>query len=111
MHMTLKDIRCIHQTPIWNVNAAMTIKCVQETCHTVADQVRDTIQGYQMWSVVAPDQMNNGLYALAISLQEQQMTIELLTVVTAFVDSMIYGSKRRYEEFQYVWRLFIQSED
>jgi hypothetical protein len=64
-----------------------------------------------MWSVVAPDQMNNGLYALAISLQEQQMTIELLTVVTAFVDSMIYGSKRRYEEFQYVWRLFIQSED
>jgi hypothetical protein len=110
MQKALNDIKCIDGTPIWHDNAATTIKCVQEACHKVAAQVRDTIQGHQMWSVVAPDQMYDGLYALAISLQEQQMTLELLTVVVAFVNSMLHGPGRQYRNLQYVERFLYTCE-
>jgi hypothetical protein len=91
MHNALKDLPFILDTPVWHMNATMTVKRVQEAVQKVAYQVQDVIRRSQIWTVVAPDYVNDRLHSLAISLQEQRMTLELLTVIMAFVDSELHG--------------------
>jgi hypothetical protein len=91
MYSALKDLQFVLDSPVCHGNVTKTIKCVQEVCHKVADQVRDIVQGSNIWSVVASDDINDRLHALAISLQEQQMTLELLTIVMASVDPNLDG--------------------
>ncbi|KAG9516855.1 hypothetical protein KCV07_g6567, partial [Aureobasidium melanogenum] len=43
----------------------------------------------QIWKVIAPDHINDKLHALVITLQEQQMVLELLILVMAFFDAGI----------------------
>jgi hypothetical protein len=108
MHDALKDLQFILDTRIWHDNATTTVKHVQEAIQKVAYQVRDVIRKKQIWTVITPDWMNDRLHALAISLQEQQMTVELLTVIMAFVDSKLHGpaALQHYRHIvQYVERL------
>jgi hypothetical protein len=91
MHNALIDLPFILDTPVWHMNATMTVKRVQEAVQKVAYQVQDVIRRSQIWTVVAPDYVNDRLHSLAISLQEQQMTLELLTVIMAFVDFELHG--------------------
>ncbi|KAG9655008.1 hypothetical protein KCU64_g6830, partial [Aureobasidium melanogenum] len=72
MHYALRDLRYIVGTLVWHDNATTTVKCVQ-----------------RIWNVIAPDCTNDRLYALAITLQEQQMVLELLILVMAFFDAGI----------------------
>jgi hypothetical protein len=91
MHDALKDLQFILQTPVWHDNATTTVKHVQEAVQKIAYQVRDVIRRNQIWTVITPDWLNDRLHALAISLQKQQMTIELLTVIMAFVNPKLHG--------------------
>ncbi|KAG9960065.1 hypothetical protein KCU61_g6955, partial [Aureobasidium melanogenum] len=89
MHYALRDLSFIVGTPEWHDNAATTVKCVQRVCHQVGNQLRDIIQASQIWHVVTPDHINNKIHALVITVQEQQMALELLIAVMAFVDPRI----------------------
>lgn len=91
MYNVLKDVPFILDTMVWDHNASTTVRRVQEVCQQVAWQVRDVMRRSQVWVVVAPDHVGDRLNALAVLLQEQQMTLELLTVVMAFVDPKISG--------------------
>ncbi|KAG9561405.1 hypothetical protein KCU71_g8364, partial [Aureobasidium melanogenum] len=89
MHYALRDLSFIVGTPEWHDNATTTVKCVQRVCHQVGNQLRDIIQASQIWHVVTPDHINNKIHALVITVQEQQMALELLIAVMAFVDPRI----------------------
>jgi len=91
MYSALKDIRCVLDSPVCHDNARTTVKYVQAMCQQVADQVRDVTRRAETWTVVAPDCTNDKLRALAISLQEHQMTLELMTIVMAAVDFELKG--------------------
>ncbi|KAH0373917.1 hypothetical protein KCU65_g235, partial [Aureobasidium melanogenum] len=69
MHYALKDLQFVVGSLVWHDNATATVKCI--------------------WHVVTPDHLNDKLHALVITLQEQQMTLELLIVVMAFFDTSI----------------------
>ncbi|KAH0260355.1 hypothetical protein KCU91_g14673, partial [Aureobasidium melanogenum] len=89
MHYALRDLSFIVGTPEWHDNATTTVKCVQRVCHQVGNQLRDIIQASQIWHVVTPDHINNKIHALVITVQEQQMALEFLIAVMAFVDPRI----------------------
>ncbi|KAG9754295.1 hypothetical protein KCU73_g5692, partial [Aureobasidium melanogenum] len=89
MHYALRDLRFIVGTPVWHDNATTTVKCVQRVCHQVVNQLRGIIPASQIWNVIASDHINDGLHALVITLQEQQMVLELLILVMAFFDAGI----------------------
>ncbi|KAH0165046.1 hypothetical protein KCU67_g4896, partial [Aureobasidium melanogenum] len=89
MHYALRDLRFIVGTPVWHDNATITVRCVQRVCHQVVIQLRGIIPDNQIWKVIAPDHTADRLYALAITLQEQQMVLELLILVMAFFDAGI----------------------
>jgi hypothetical protein len=91
MYSALKDMRCVLDSPVCHDNARMTVKCVQTMCQQVADQVRDVTQRAETWTVLAPYCTNDKLHALAISLQEHQMTLNFLAIVMASVDSELDG--------------------
>ncbi|CAD0090770.1 unnamed protein product [Aureobasidium mustum] len=97
MHYTLRDLQCALGTSKWHENATVTVKCVQEVCQQVSNQFRDIIQASQIWDIVTPDHINDKLHALAITLQEQQMTVELLIVVMAFFDYSITAPSVIYQ--------------
>lgn len=89
MHYTFRDLQFVVGTSVWHDNATTTVKCVQELCQQVVYQFRDTIRASQIWNIVAHDHIIDKLHALVITLQEQQMTLELLIVVMAFFDAGI----------------------
>ncbi|KAH0352118.1 hypothetical protein KCU81_g2016, partial [Aureobasidium melanogenum] len=69
MHYALRDLQFVVGSQVWHDNATTTVKCI--------------------WHVVTPDHLADKLHALVITLQEQQMTLELLIVVMAFFDPSI----------------------
>ncbi|KAH0400275.1 hypothetical protein KCU89_g5353, partial [Aureobasidium melanogenum] len=89
MHYALRDLRFIVGTRVWHDNATITVRCVQRVCHQVVIQLRGIISDNQIWKVIAPDHINDKLHALVITLQEQQMVLELLILVMAFFDAGI----------------------
>lgn len=89
MHYILKKFQYIVETLMWHDYATTTVECVQQVCQQVANETRDMIRASQIWNVVAFDHINDRLHASVVTLQEQQMTLELLIVVMAFFDFRI----------------------
>lgn len=84
MRNAFEEVNSLMDISTWHDNATTTVKHAQKVCQQVADQVRDIIRGIHDWTVVAPDHISDNLDALAISLQEQEITLGLLMWVLQF---------------------------
>jgi len=108
IHEVFQDLVSMVDDTIWHENAMTTVKHTQKVCQQVADQARDIVRRTHNWTVVVPDHINDKLHALAISLQEQQITLHLLTTVMVFVDPWVFRPRllESYRITRYVERRF-----
>jgi hypothetical protein len=85
MHSAFRDIQCTWSHPIsrtfWTENATNTVRAVQEAVQEVASGLRDITLECKAWDVVVPDRVYYELQGFQVTLQRQQLIINLLVLI------------------------------
>jgi hypothetical protein len=85
MYSAFRDIQCTWSHPIsrtfWTENATNTVRAVQQAVQEVASGLRDITLECKAWDVVVPDRVYYELQGFQVTLQRQQLIINLLVLI------------------------------
>lgn len=85
IHLAFLDIQRTWTHPIsrrfWTENATTTIKDVQNVVQDVARNLRDMTHQCKAWDIVVPESLYYGIQGFLISLQRQQLVLNLLVLI------------------------------
>ena len=90
---------CIETQPIETSRASNILSILQNACGVIVEEVRDIVQRYTIWTIVAPNQVRLRLQFLRVLIQKHEVTLALLTVTLDLVTCVGSKSQNSVSDF------------